>query len=123
MPLMPRTPMSKEAARDVVAATWFNASVAMAGMADSFGVPYLHVLQPNQYATKARFSDGERARFQNWTSPPVRSLVPAHYQRFLEHARDFQNRGVHFFDASTAFDDQDASVFADACCHYSDIGD
>jgi hypothetical protein len=49
-------------------------------------------------------------------------LVPRYYRRFLEYALEFPSHQVNFFDATVLFDNQDASVFYDACCHYSEAG-
>jgi hypothetical protein len=122
MPLLPRTSSSDESSREAVATTWFNGSLAMAGMARMFSIPYLHMLQPNQYYTKAHFNDEQSTRLQAWKNPPVKTLVPEYYKRFLVYARDFPRFGVNFFDASGLFDDHDASVFFDACCHYTEAG-
>jgi hypothetical protein len=122
MPLLSRTTKDETASRELVVATWFNGSIAMAGMARGFGIPYLHVLQPNQYFTKAHFTEEQRAKFLNLTYPPVKELVPAYYRRYLERGREFPAHGVDFLDATGIFDDRDGSVFLDHCCHLSQAG-
>ena len=122
MPLPPRITENDAASRELVVSSWFNGSLAMAGMAHSFGVPYLHVLQPNQYFTRAHFTEEQRVKYLNLSYPPVKDLVPAHYRRYLERAREFPPHGVDFFDATGIFDDQDGSVFWDHCCHFSEAG-
>jgi hypothetical protein len=120
MPLIARSSRDDRASLENVVETWFNASVAMAGMARQFGVPYLHVLQPNQYFTKARFTDDQRKAILNLAEPPLAVLVPDHYRAYLGRARDLQKRGIKFLDGTTVLDEVDASVFIDNCCHFNE---
>jgi hypothetical protein len=122
MPLPPRTSPDDATVRDRVVSAWFNASVAMGGMAKAFHIPYLHMLMPNQYFTKARFTDEERARLLNMTMAPVQQLVPEYYQEFERRGLELPTHGVDFFDATHLMDDSDASVFYDNCCHFTEKG-
>jgi hypothetical protein len=121
-PLVPRSSPDADASRDNVVRAWLNGSLAMAGMARGFDTPYLHVLQPNQYFSKAKFTEEQRKTVLNLQSPPVASLVPAHYRAYLERADVLRKNGIEFFDASGVFDGSDGSVFHDNCCHFNEAG-
>jgi hypothetical protein len=122
MPLAPRTSPDDAIVRDRVVSAWFNASVAIGGMAKAFHIPYLHMLMPNQYFTKAHFNDEERARLLNMTMAPVQKLVPEYYKEFERRGLELPAHGVDFFDATDLMDDSDASVFYDNCCHFTEKG-
>jgi hypothetical protein len=122
MPLRPRTSVDDAAVRDRIVSAWFNASIAMGGMARAFHIPYLHMLMPNQYVTTAHFTEEQRARLLNMTMAPVQKLVPEYYKLFSERGLELSRRGVDFFDATHLMDDQDASVFYDNCCHFTEKG-
>jgi hypothetical protein len=122
MPLLPRSTKNDEESTEAIVSSWFNGSVAMAGMARAFGIPYLHVLQPNQYFTKAHFTEEQRSKILDLTFPPVKELVPKFYGRYIERAREFAKYGIDFYDATHIFDDQDGSIFLDDCCHYTYAG-
>ncbi len=122
MPLRPRSSASDAVVRDRIVAAWFNGSLAMAGMTKAFQVPYLHILLPNQYFTKAHFDEEQRGRLLNLTMAPVLNLVPEYYKLFSKRGIELSQHGVDFFDATGLFDDTDASVFYDNCCHFTEKG-
>lgn len=119
MPLLRRSPLTDTALIESVLSTWFDSSVAIAGLAKAFGIPYLHVLQPNQYVTKAVFTDEQRKSILN-SDAPLTTLIPEAYERYRKRAAQFPANGVHFFDASPVFDGFSAEIFVDNCCHFNE---
>jgi hypothetical protein len=121
MPLVRRSLPDDAAFVENVVSTWFDSSVAMAGLARAFRIPYLHVLQPNQYFTKATFSDKQRKSILSLDAP-VTTMIPEVYQGYRTRAVQFPAKRVRFFDASTVFDEQTAEIFVDNCCHFNEAG-
>jgi hypothetical protein len=101
--------------------SWRDASIAMKGMSDRFGISYLHVLQPNQYVTDIDFggSADERKRVLGLEEPPVAELIPLVYAGYRQQADRLRAAGVDFFDASRFFDGRPSSLFFDNCCHFN----
>lgn len=101
---------------------WERGSRTMAQLAELRGIPYLHVLQPNQYyRSSRRFTDEERAIAFNPASSywePAKKLYPKLRARGLE----MSESGFPFFDAALLFDKVPVSVYADDCCHYNALG-
>jgi hypothetical protein len=122
VPLLPRSSADNDASREMVVRAWINGSLGMAGMAREFDTPYLHVLQPNQYFSKAKFTEEQRKTVLALQEPPVASLVPAHYRVYLERADILKKKGIEFLDATGVFDTSDGSVFHDNCCHFNEAG-
>ena len=103
---------------------WVNASIAMQGLAQQFGFDYLHVLQPNQYYTERTFSkaESEIAFRPGATYDRLVNLVPKFYPALILGGRRIAGRGIKFMDATTIFDQEKRTVYADNCCHYNDLG-
>ncbi|MBL8706223.1 MAG: hypothetical protein JNM30_15335 [Rhodospirillales bacterium] len=101
--------------------SWRNASIAMKGMTERFGIPYLHVLQPNQYVTNLDYggSEDERKRVMGLDSPPVREFIPTIYSGYRRQAERLRDAGVDFFDASAFFEGKSSRLFNDNCCHFN----
>jgi hypothetical protein len=106
--------------RVAVAANWARASLLMHQMLAARSVPYVHVLQPNQYYGMRRFGDAEARIALNGQSP-FKANAAAGYPLLLsgESARILREGGVRFFDGTKIFDAEPAAVYMDDCCHYT----
>ena len=113
------TPKTKDrAGRDVfatIAADWHAASTLMNQMLTTRSVPYVHVLQPNQYYTSRRFSDDERKVALNPGSP----FKPGVERGYPLLEKTLEPAGVS---AVHIFDEEKAAVYVDDCCHYTLTG-
>ena len=98
-----------------IAANWRAASVLMQQLLATRGVPYVHVLQPNQYYSTRAFTTAERTIAFNDGSPFKEGAAIGY--PFLEKALEpAALNAVHIFD--TARD----AVYVDDCCHYTVAG-
>jgi hypothetical protein len=126
-PLVRMTPKVRarngaELFQDIVA-NWMRASLLMQQMLAPRGVPYVHVLQPNQYFTTRPFAPGEAAVALAADSP----FKPGAEQGypFLERALasgELARAGVAVVDGVHLFDAERAPVYIDNCCHYTRRG-
>ena len=108
-----------EAMGDVVE-QWATSSQSMHDLLAARAIPYVHVLQPNQYHTDRQFSDEEAARVIN-PSSPFRPGVEVGYPGLvaaIESGR-FRQAGVDVFDARAILGAEAAPVYMDDCCHYT----
>ena len=103
-----------------IATGWTAASLLMRDLLAARGVPYLHVLQPNQYFTRRNFS-AEEARVALNNSTPFKKAVEAGYP-VLERATAALIEKDQFVDGTKAFDGEPAAVYEDDCCHYTNRG-
>lgn len=106
----------------VLAATWTSASRLMHDMLTARGAVYVHVLQPNQYWTRRRFSAGEAAVALSDASPYKNSVAEAYPVLLAAAKADLAPNGVAFVDATGVFDSEPAAVYMDNCCHYTRVG-
>jgi hypothetical protein len=109
--------------RAAIAANWARSSLLMHQMLAARSVPYVHVLQPNQYYGSRRFGDAE-ARVAINERSPFKSHAEAGYPQLLsaEPMRILTEGGVRFFDGTTIFDGEPVAVYMDDCCHYTRRG-
>ncbi len=106
-----------------VARQWAEASGEMQALLAARGVPYVHVLQPNQYASTRVFSDAER-RIAFIDASPFKPGAEQGYPHLRggDAQRILRERGVRFVDATGAFDRTSGQVYWDNCCHYTRLG-
>ena len=98
-----------------IAANWQASSVAMRQLLAARGVPYIHVLQPNQYYSTRVFSEEERKVAFNDASP-FKPGAQAGYP-YLEKMLD-----PGALNAVNIFDTEREPMYFDDCCHYTVAG-
>jgi hypothetical protein len=103
-----------------IAHDWMAASDLMRTMATANGAVYVHVLQPNQYATTRSFTPEEAAVALNAGSPfkagaeqGYPALVRAMEARRTQAGASGEVDGTHLFDR------EPSKVYIDDCCHYT----
>jgi len=121
MPLRQATPDEQRTYAKDIADLWLRSSIEMRALADAYGIPYSHVLQPNQYFDNAQFTEEERRRHLDLKSPPLSELVPMVYGEYLRRENALAAAGVTFIDASHLFDGK-GDVWIDDCCHFNERG-
>jgi hypothetical protein len=105
---------------EAMAANWAQASVLMNEMLAARRIPYVHVLQPNQYfATGRAFSEGESDAVISRDSP-YKASVEQGYPLLIKEAASGRLSGKPWFlNAVRVFDEEPQRVYADNCCHYT----
>jgi hypothetical protein len=101
---------------------WKESSILMNRFSQGLGVPYLHVLQPNQYIEKSKpFSERERDEFiVDGPLSPVAARLG--YPLLIESGGELTRDGVDFHDATEIFSNETRTVYSDACCHLNELG-
>lgn len=102
-----------------VARQWAEASALMHAVLQARGVPYFHILQPNQYFTSRTFGNEEAKVARSAASPFKRSVEVGYPVLIAESASGIQRRSVNFLNAVGIFDGEPAAVYLDDCCHYT----
>ncbi|MEP7328925.1 MAG: hypothetical protein ABI777_06920 [Betaproteobacteria bacterium] len=106
---------------EVAVKLWSTASRQMHDLLQMRGIPYLHVVQPNQYFGNHLFAPAE-ARLAVREDSPYRPHVLAGYPALLAALPALRTAGVDVLDATRLFDGDSAPVYADDCCHYNQRG-
>jgi hypothetical protein len=99
------------------AKAWAEASTLMHTMLAARGVPYFHILQPNQYFTTRSFS-AEEATVARSDASPFRKGAEKGYPMLVTESEKLKSR-ESFLNATGIFDRESSAVYIDDCCHYT----
>jgi hypothetical protein len=99
------------------AKSWSEASTLMHTMLAARGIPYFHVLQPNQYFTTRSFSAGE-AKVARSDASPFKKGAEKGYPLLVKESEALKSR-VNLLNATGIFDREPNAVYMDDCCHYT----
>lgn len=100
---------------------WMRCSLQMDAVCRAYDMPYIHVLQPNQYAPKTKsFSTQETNQFID--HPIYRSLAGEAYPYLIENGKVLAEAGVDFHDLTPIFKEIEETVYQDNCCHLNRLG-
>jgi len=119
--LPPNRDMTIDEQNRAILDQWIRASQMMRLLTQQAGARYLHILQPNQYFSAHTFSPPERRAALAPTFPAakvIRELYPLMLERLDAEAR----LGLPIFSGLKIFDQEPQAVYADKCCHYTDVG-
>ena len=111
-----------EAQLEQAVALWRRSSVALAALARQHDLPYVHVLQPNQYLPGAKPLGTQERAIAFAPKASHRPYVEDAYPMMQAAADSLRAERVRFIDMSMAFADTEEPVFADRCCHLSRRG-
>lgn len=101
---------------------WLRSSDAMAALSKAAGAKFLHIIQPNQYFSKKRFSPDEaRVALSQPEGDPMRLGAERGYPMIAERADLLQARGI--VSAIDLFDGEPGAMYVDNCCHYTRSGE
>jgi len=102
-------------------ALWAESSKLMHTLLRERSVPYLHVLQPNQYVGGHRLTAREK-RTAFSPGMDMRDAVQAGYPLLLQRSDELWRAGVGFASAVEVFDHEAQTVYVDVCCHFNRRG-
>lgn len=105
-----------------LAEEWAQSSLMMSHLLAPRNVPYLHIVQPNQYyPTQRRFSK-EETEIAIFAASPFREGVSKGYPELLSRVPKLRAAGVNVFDGTKTLDQVEGAVYLDNCCHYNKRG-
>lgn len=102
--------------------TWMNTSLLMSQILAARNIPYLQVLQPNQYHITQRTFGADERKVAFQEDSPYREAIEKGYPFLLERIPRLRAAGVEILDAVKIFDQSPDSMYIDSCCHYTDEG-
>jgi hypothetical protein len=106
-----------------IAHNWAQASLLMRAMLAAMDIPYVHVLQPNQYHRTTRSFSPEESAVAISADSAFKSGVEQGYPVLLsEAASQGLATRANFFDGTRIFDMEPAPAYIDNCCHYTRVG-
>jgi hypothetical protein len=114
-------PLSEAEFFETAARQWANASILMHQALEGRSIPYLHILQPNQYYSGRDFSE-EEARIALDENSFYASAASSGYPYLIAESDRLWQSGVRFLNAVELFDDEPQIVYEDTCCHFNQLG-
>ncbi|MCC6196675.1 MAG: hypothetical protein IT518_19650 [Burkholderiales bacterium] len=103
------------------AALWAQTSQLMQRSLDAQRIPYLQILQPNQYFGHKPMRADELRIAVNLQSG-YRPFVEAGYPLLRAAVPQLRAAGVAVLDATALFDNDADTIYADDCCHFNQRG-
>ena len=103
------------------AALWRNASMTMQNLSDTESIPYLEIVQPNQYFSPRKFSHREHEVALHANSPYLDALGKG-APHLIAHFPLMMTRGIQFRSVIHIFDDVESPVYSDDFSHYNQTG-
>ncbi len=107
---------------ELQASIWQRSSLAMHLLATGFGIPYLHLLQPNQYVRGAKPLSPEELASAYRPEYPKNAAVEPGYRLLRAKGAELGARGVAFRDLSMLFAGVRETLYVDDCCHVNRRG-
>jgi len=102
--------------------TWRQGSEMLNAICRDRGIPYVHVLQPNQYVEGTKpLSDHEREVAYD-ADNPWGHIARRHYGRLIDTGAALKAHGVPFYDLTGLFKDVPDDIYIDNCCHFGPAG-
>lgn len=100
---------------------WARSSLIMDSICEGNGIEYYQFIQPNQYYSGKKFTTDEMENAVNTESKHAH-YIQIGYPGLLEKVPMIRNQGVRLFSAVHVFDEEEASVYIDNCCHFNNLG-
>jgi hypothetical protein len=107
---------------DLAVAIWRDSSAMIHAILRDRGIPYVHVLQPNQYVPDSKpLSEQELATA--YVPDSIGAERVRHgYPRLIEAGAEIKAQGLPFYDMTGIFADVTDDVYVDNCCHVNPVG-
>ena len=104
---------------EAIAEQWSESVRLMWQMLESRSIPFLEILQPNQwYFARERYQPRQMDEF----SKEIAQAVPIGYPFLLKRIPELQRAGVTVLDETRLFHDQSSTIYSDDCCHFTPKG-
>ena len=107
---------------EVVAKIWQQSSRMLHAVCERYKLPYIHVLQPNQYV------EGSKPLTEREKSVAVnpQNVWGIHarkgYKYLVEQGSVLRKDGIAFYDFTMVFKDSSEDLYLDDCCHFGPKG-
>ena len=100
---------------------WMNSSLLMHSLLNGKKIPYLHVIQPNQYFSKKVLSNEEKT-FAVWEKSPYKDPIENGYSFLVDRIPIMRSKGVPIISGVNLFEDISETIYSDSCCHLNQLG-
>lgn len=114
--------LTKDEYNRLKADIWLKYARLQDNMLKSEKVPYVHILQPNQYLPGTKpLSEEEKEKFMWPTSPTSESMLES-YGMIMADQKKLYKMGYNVLDFTRIFQDHPETLYRDRCCHINRSG-
>jgi len=102
---------------------WRSSSLQIHHLSKPNRFVYFHFLQPNQYYPGSKILS-EEEKIHAYTKEPYKykDAVLAGYPLLVQEGESLKKDGVHFFDLTMIFKNDNRTLYIDQCCHLNKLG-
>jgi hypothetical protein len=116
------SPDGKQEIRDQVLNLWKNYTRLMIGACNFAGVPYIHVIQPNQNYCKKDMTGADAVTMTRGHSRLFKAVVQDCWPEMIEFMTALGESGPLYCHMTDVMDDLSEDVLADSDCHFNARG-
>ena len=116
-PLPPR-----DNALAAAAEAWRTSSEMIDAICRDRGIPYVHVLQPNQYVTGSKPLSKTEKKVAVNPPNPWGEIARQGYHYLVSEGQQLKARGEPFYDLTMLFQNVKEDIYTDNCCHFGPRG-
>jgi hypothetical protein len=109
-------------ALEAAAKLWRRSSELMDAVSRATGIPYVHVLQPNQYVEGSKKLSEQERRLAWRPNTYLARTVRKGYGGLRREGAALADAGVAFHDFTMIFEDLSGDIYVDTCCHFGPRG-
>jgi len=101
---------------------WATSSQLMYASAQAKGTKYFHFLQPNQYVEGSKPNMNEQERAAAFVKKGYGTVYKAAYPFIQQKAAWFRDNKIPYYDLSDLYQEIEAPIYIDNCCHVNALG-
>lgn len=114
--------LSPDEALSLIAKEWYRSSLLIHQILQQRNIPYIHVLQPNQYYPTQRVLTPEEQQIVKQPNPYANSIKQG-YPKLISRLNDLAKSQVNVVNAVTIMDAEKGTVYRDQLGHYNSKGE
>ncbi len=101
---------------------WLTGSEMIYALSRSKGLPYAHVLQPNQYYDNSKPLSANELKIAYTPKFSWSHIAHETYPLLVKQGKEMVKHNFPFYDATMAFENAKEDIYIDVCCHYNERG-
>ncbi len=101
---------------------WLTGSELIYALSRGKGLPYAHVLQPNQYYQDSKPLSANEIKIAYAPQHSWNRIAKEAYPLLVEQGKEMIKYNFPFYDATQVFKHVKEDIYVDICCHFNDRG-
>jgi len=107
---------------EFAAQLWKQTSEMIAAISQHYQIPYIHVLQPNQYVDGSKPLSENEQKIAYQANYRWGQIAKEGYPYLIEAGKRLRAQGIAFYDLTQVFKNISEDIYLDVCCHFGNRG-